>query len=69
MSDVTTETAATPNRGWRAIFPPAQWLRSYQLPWLRHDIVAGVTLAAYAIPVSIAYATLAGLPPQYGIYC
>jgi SulP family sulfate permease len=69
MSDVTTETAAAANRGWRAIFPPAQWLASYNLPWLRHDVVAGVTLAAYAIPVSLAYATLAGLPPQYGIYC
>jgi high affinity sulfate transporter 1 len=69
MSDVATETAAAPNRGWHAIFPPAQWLRSYQLPWLRHDIAGGVTLAAYAIPVSLAYATLAGLPPQYGIYC
>ena len=32
------------------------------------DAVAGVTLAAYAIPVSLAYATLAGLPPQVGIY-
>src|SRR5215831_4853317 len=52
-----------------AIFPPAQWLRGYQMPWLRHDVVAGVTLAAYAIPVALAYATLAGLPPQYGIYC
>jgi high affinity sulfate transporter 1 len=31
--------------------------------------MAGVTLAAYAIPVSMAYATLAGLPPHYGIYC
>jgi high affinity sulfate transporter 1 len=31
-------------------------------------MVAGVTLAAYAIPVSLAYATLAGLPPQVGIY-
>jgi len=69
MSDVTTETTAAPNRGWRAIFPPAQWLAGYKLPWLRHDVVAGVTLAAYAIPVSLAYATLAGLPPQYGIYC
>jgi len=68
MSDVTTETA-TPNRGWRAFFPPAQWLREYRLPWLRYDVVGGVTLAAYAIPVSLAYATLAGLPPQYGIYC
>jgi high affinity sulfate transporter 1 len=64
-----TVSAATPNRGWRSIFPPAQWLSRYQAAWLRHDVVAGVTLAAYAIPVALAYATLAGLPPQYGIYC
>src|SRR4051812_11431095 len=37
--------------------------------WLRFDVIAGVTLAAYAIPVSLAYATLAGLPPHFGIYC
>ncbi len=54
---------------WRRLFPPLQWLPLYQRPWLRYDIVAGVTLAAYAIPVSLAYASLAGLPPQYGIYC
>jgi high affinity sulfate transporter 1 len=56
-------------RGWRAIFPPAQWLRVYQAKWLRRDAVAGVTLAAYGIPVSLAYASLAGLPPQHGVYC
>ena len=55
--------------GWRALFPPAQWLPLYRRSWLRHDVVAGITLAAYAIPVSLAYASLAGLPPQYGIYC
>jgi SulP family sulfate permease len=55
--------------GWRAVFPPAQWLASYRTTWLAHDAVAGVTLAAYGIPVSLAYASLAGLPPQYGIYC
>ena len=49
-------------------FPPIQWLAEYRAAWLRHDIIAGVTLAAYAIPVSLAYATLAGLPPQIGIY-
>lgn len=49
-------------------FPPAQWLTEYRADWLRHDIIAGVTLAAYAIPVSLAYATLAGLPPQVGVY-
>jgi high affinity sulfate transporter 1 len=58
-----------PATGWRAAFPPAQWLRSYRGGWLANDAVAGVTLAAYAIPVALAYATLAGLPPQYGIYC
>src|SRR6201985_1391327 len=49
-------------------FPPAQWLAEYRSNCLRHDIIAGVTLAAYAIPVSLAYAALAGLPPQVGIY-
>jgi len=37
--------------------------------WFKWDIVAGLTLAAYAIPVSMAYASLAGVPPQCGIYC
>jgi high affinity sulfate transporter 1 len=55
-------------RGWRAAFPPAQWLPAYSPRWLKNDAVAGVTLAAYGIPVSLAYASLAGLPPQYGIY-
>jgi len=51
------------------VFPPAQWLSTYRPQWLAHDAVAGVTLAAYGIPVSLAYASLAGLPPHYGIYC
>jgi len=58
-----------PAGGWRALFPPAQWLPRYRSSWLPNDVVAGITLAAYAIPVSLAYASLAGLPPQYGIYC
>src|SRR3954463_6985920 len=51
------------------LFPPLMWLPDYKPAWLTDDIVAGVTLAAYAIPVSLAYATLAGLPPHYGVYC
>jgi len=53
---------------WLKLFPPAQWLAAYRAGWLRSDIIAGVTLAAYAIPVSLAYAALAGLPPQIGVY-
>ena len=48
--------------------PPVRWLGGYKAAWLPGDVVAGVTLAAYAIPVSLAYASLAGLPPQVGIY-
>src|SRR5262245_59402931 len=36
--------------GLAAIFPPIQWLPQYELSWLKLDAVAGVTLAAYAIP-------------------
>ena len=60
---------AGPVRGWRAAFPPALWLPAYRADYLPKDVVAGITLAAYGIPVSLAYASLAGLPAQYGIYC
>ena len=53
---------------WLWWFPPARWLAEYRAAWLPSDIVAGITLAAYAIPVSLAYAGLAGLPPQVGVY-
>jgi SulP family sulfate permease len=53
---------------WRRYLPPLTWLAHYEKGWLTGDFVAGVTLAAYAIPVALAYATLAGLPPQVGIY-
>ena len=48
--------------------PPVGWLAEYEAAWLSSDLVAGITLAAYAIPVSLAYAGLAGLAPQVGIY-
>jgi SulP family sulfate permease len=62
------ESIARPTPKWLAWFPPARWLREYRAAFLGADIIAGVTLAAYAIPVSLAYATLAGLPPQVGVY-
>src|SRR5262249_50254854 len=49
--------------------PIAGWLPHYEPAWLRFDLVAGATLPAYAVPVSLAYAGLAGLPPQTGLYC
>ena len=45
-----------------------QWLRSYSAALLRADVVAGITLAAYLLPAGIADASLAGLPPEAGLY-
>src|SRR2546423_9685529 len=53
---------------WLRYVPAPRWLAGYRIKWLAGDAVAGGTLAAYAIPVSLAYAGLAGLPPQAGIY-
>jgi len=53
---------------WKRLFPASEWLSGYTVKILGNDAIAGVTLAAYAIPVSLAYSMLAGLPPQYGIY-
>jgi high affinity sulfate transporter 1 len=57
-----------PGQRWLRLLPSSSWLAAYRREWLSSDAIAGVTLAAYAIPVSLAYAALAGLPPQVGIY-
>ena len=67
-SSVRHQKEATRLATWLGWFPPVRWLAQYQSSWLFSDIVAGITLAAYAIPVSLAYAGLAGLPPQVGVY-
>ncbi len=36
--------------------------------WLRHDVIAALTVSAIAVPQAMAYAQIAGLPPQYGLY-
>src|SRR6476646_4894254 len=69
MEPTSTPSTVNPAVGWRSLLPAAQWMSGYQARWLKFDVIAGVTLAAYAVPVSMAYASLAGLPPHYGIYC
>jgi sulfate permease, SulP family len=45
-----------------------EWIPGYRQEWLRLDIIAGLTTAAVVIPKAMAYATIAGLPVQVGLY-
>ena len=53
---------------WKSLLPAFQWLPEYQRSWLRGDLTAGVTLAAYLLPAALGDASLAGLPPEAGLY-
>jgi SulP family sulfate permease len=44
------------------------WLQQYQSAWLAGDVIAGAIVTVMLIPQSLAYAMLAGLPPQAGLY-
>src|SRR5262245_60111529 len=48
--------------------PAVTWLRRYPPEWLRPDITAGLVAAAVVIPKAMAFATIAGLPVQVGLY-
>ncbi|MBV9357743.1 MAG: iron chelate uptake ABC transporter family permease subunit [Chloroflexi bacterium] len=47
----------------------APWAHGYPRAWLRFDVLAGLSAAAVVIPQALAYATIAGLPVQVGLYC
>lgn len=48
--------------------PIPNWLFGYEKEWWRSDVIAGLTAAAVVIPKAMAYATIAGLPVQVGLY-
>ncbi|KAM6403512.1 LOW QUALITY PROTEIN: sodium-independent sulfate anion transporter [Rhynochetos jubatus] len=54
--------------GLRARLPVLRWLPRYSLAWLQLDVVAGLTVGLTAVPQALAYAEVAGLPLQYGLY-
>ena len=72
---MTAPTTLPPSGGGRAEesarlpwLPALAWLRGYRREWLRGDVMAGITLAAYLLPAGIADASLANLPPEAGLY-
>ncbi len=52
----------------RAAMPIPSWVLGYRKDWLRFDVIAGLTAAAVVIPKGMAYATIAGLPVEVGLY-
>ncbi|WP_054032832.1 SulP family inorganic anion transporter [Desulfatitalea tepidiphila] len=52
----------------QAIVPFLSWLRGYRRPFFKPDLFAGLTVAVVAVPQSMAYALIAGLPVSFGLY-
>ena len=48
--------------------PILSWLPNYNRAWLNADVIAGLTLFGLVVPEAMAYAGIAGLPPQAGLY-
>lgn len=62
-------SAQTVSPGWRRLFPFLRWWPKVDAGTLRRDAVAGLIGAVVVLPQAVAFATLAGLPPEYGLYC
>ncbi|KAK6135381.1 hypothetical protein DH2020_030892 [Rehmannia glutinosa] len=54
--------------GIQAVFPILEWGRRYKLSMFKGDLIAGLTIASLCIPQDIAYAKLANIDPQFGLY-
>uniref|UniRef100_A0A8C2ZPB5 Sodium-independent sulfate anion transporter n=1 Tax=Cyclopterus lumpus TaxID=8103 RepID=A0A8C2ZPB5_CYCLU len=52
----------------KAWLPILSWLPRYKLKWLQLDLLAGLTVGLTTVPQALAYAEVAGLPVQYGLY-
>jgi len=64
----TTGYPTQDRSGLARLLPLLGWLRTYDRATLRHDMIAGLTVAVMLVPQSMAYAALAGLPPVAGLY-
>jgi len=55
--------------GWLTrVAPGLELVRTYQRAWIRHDLVAGISVAAIAVPTAVAYAQISGFSPVVGLY-
>lgn len=63
-----SKQGSTPTPRWAKLLPGLHVLRHYDRKWLRGDVLAGITVAAYMIPQVMAYAEVAGLPAVVGLW-
>lgn len=69
MPGDTGAPAGRRDRSWmERHLPLLAWLPDYQRAWLRRDALAGLTVWALLVPEAMAYAAIAGVPVQYGLY-
>ncbi|MEU9670561.1 sulfate permease [Streptomyces bobili] len=68
MSQSASQSSADRGPRWRRLLPGLGTLLGYRRSWLRGDLLAGVTVAAYLVPQVMAYAVVAGLPPVAGLW-
>jgi high affinity sulfate transporter 1 len=68
MSQTATADSAH-KRHLSSVVPLLSWIRTYDRGrWFKLDLLAGITVAAFSVPESMAYASLAGLTPEHGLY-
>ena len=65
---VTTLTKQKSKRTLKSFFPIVSWLPKYKRSWLSPDSIAALTVWALLVPEAMAYAGIAGMPPEYGLY-
>lgn len=67
MTTITKDKNTEP-RGIRKYLPILQWLPKYDRSWLKGDLIAGLSVWALMVPTSLGYASISGVPVQYGLY-
>lgn len=63
-----TANGSMPRRGATSLVPAGDWLRTYERRWLAPDVVGGLAAGSVVVPQAIAYASIADLPAEVGLY-
>jgi high affinity sulfate transporter 1 len=65
---VQAQAEQKPKSGLKSFIPILEWLPKYDKSWIRFDVIAALTVWALLVPEGMAYAGIAGMPPETGLY-